>query len=135
MYDGGQKCWGLPSDISTTGYLTPPPSTMLNFDQNGWKLVFLGSNSCRAGECGYEGMNPKPIETLLLVTESYVTVTWRGFSTESQILLTYIVRFLKKRSQTICFTCVICRWQLQNTVYYPGGTDQSQDSLAGENGS
>ena len=97
MYDGGQKCWGLPSDISTTGYLTPPPSTMLNFDQNGWKLVFLASNSCRAGECGYEGMNPKPIETLLLVAESYVTVTWRGFSTESQILLTYIVRFLKKR--------------------------------------
>ena len=80
-------------------------------------------------------MNPKPIETLLLVAESYVTVTWRGFSTESQILLTYIVRFLKKRSQTICFTSVMCRWQLQNTVYYPGGTDQSQDSLAGENGS
>ena len=71
MYDGGQKCWGLPSDISTTGYLTPPPSTMLNFDQNGWKWVFLGSKHCRAGEWGYEGMNPKPIKTLLLAAESY----------------------------------------------------------------
>ena len=95
----------------------------------------MGSKHYRAGEWGYEGMNPKPIETLLLAAESYVTVTWMGFSTESQILLSYMVRFLKKCSQRICFSRVTCRWQLQNTVYYPGGTDQSQDSLAGENGS
>ena len=75
-------------------------------------------------------MNPNPIETLLLAAESYVAITWKRVchrapsSFDLHCLL---------HSQRICFTCV--RWQLQNTVYYPGGTEQSQDSLAGENGS
>ena len=40
------------------------------------------------GEWGDEEMNPKPIQKLSLEAEFYVTITWKGFSTVSQVLFT-----------------------------------------------
>ena len=34
---GGQKRQDLSTDISKRGDPPPPPQTMLNFEQNGWK--------------------------------------------------------------------------------------------------
>lgn len=36
-------------------------------------------------------MNPKPLKKLSLGAESHVTITWKGFCTQSQVLLAAIV--------------------------------------------
>ena len=36
-------------------------------------------------------MNPKPLKKLSLGAESHVTITWKGFCTQSQVLLASIV--------------------------------------------
>jgi len=51
---------------------------------------FLSSLLFAGGE-GNEGMSPKPIQKLLPGAESYVTITWKGFSTVFQALFTSIV--------------------------------------------
>ena len=38
-------------------------------------------------------MNPKPIRKLLFVAEVYVTITWKSFSTQSQVVLSSIVGY------------------------------------------
>ena len=38
------------------------------------------------GEWGDDGMYPKEIKILSLGAESYVTITWRGFFTQSKVL-------------------------------------------------
>jgi len=43
------------------------------------------------GGVGNDGMNPKPNKKLLLGAESYVTITWKGFFTQSQVLLPSII--------------------------------------------
>ena len=52
---------------------------------------------------GDEGMNLEPIKKLSLGAGSYVTITWKSFFTQSQVLLSSIVAsfsFLKwRRSQ------------------------------------
>ena len=35
-------------------------------------------------------MNPKPLKKLSLGAESHVTITWKGFCTQSQVLLASI---------------------------------------------
>ena len=47
------------------------------------------------GEVGDDGMNPKPNKKLSLGAESYGTIAWKGFFTQSQVLLSSIVGFSK----------------------------------------
>ena len=42
-------------------------------------------------ERGDDWMNPKPNKKLSLGVESYVTITWKGFLTQFQLLLSTIV--------------------------------------------
>ena len=57
---------------------------------------FFGHNIARGGGGGggrgVDGMNPKPNKKLSLGTESYGTIAWKGFFTQSQVLLSSIVR-------------------------------------------
>ena len=43
------------------------------------------------GSGGDDGMNPKPNKKLSLGAESYGTIAWKGFFTQSQVLLSSIV--------------------------------------------
>ena len=52
---------------------------------------FFGQNIARGSRVGGEdGMNPKPHKKLSLGAESYGTIAWKGFFTESQVLLSSI---------------------------------------------
>ena len=57
----------------------------------------MGGNECFFwpqhcwGKWGEDGMNPKPNKKLLLGAGSYVTIAWKGFFTQSQVLLSSIV--------------------------------------------
>ena len=57
---------------------------------------FSGHNSARGSGGGgvYDGMNPKPHKKLSLGAESYGTIAWKGFFTQSQVLLSSIVGLL-----------------------------------------
>ena len=52
---------------------------------------FFGHNIAREGagegKWGDYGMNPKPKKKLSLGAGSYVTITWKSFFTQSQVLL------------------------------------------------
>ena len=53
---------------------------------------FFGYNIAgRGGEWGDDGMNPKSNKKLSLGAGSYVTITWKGFFTQYQVLLSSIV--------------------------------------------
>jgi len=52
--------------------------------------AFFGHNIAR-GSGGDDGMNPKPNKKLSLGAESYETIAWEGFFTQSQVLLSFIV--------------------------------------------
>ena len=39
------------------------------------------------GELGDDGLNSKPNKNLSSEAESYVTITWKGFFTQSQVVL------------------------------------------------
>ena len=86
-----QKCWDLSSNISKTSNLSPSALNKVEF----WapwveKSPFLAKHCWGGGE-GDEGMSPKPIKKLSLGAESYVTITWKGFFTQSRVLLASIV--------------------------------------------
>ena len=51
---------------------------------------FFGHNIARGGGKD-DGMNPKPNKKLSLGAESYGTIAWKGFFTQSQVLLSSIV--------------------------------------------
>ena len=92
IYNGGQKCWDLFSDISKTSKPSPlPPQIKLNFEQMGGIDCFIWPQHCWGGEWGDDGISPKLIKKLSLGAESYVTVTWKGFFTQSQVLFSFIV--------------------------------------------
>ena len=93
IYNGGQKCWDLFSDISKTSKPSPlPPQIKLNFEQMGGIDCFIWPQHCwGGGEWGGDGIGPKLIKKLSLGAESYVTVTWKGFFTQSQVLFSFIV--------------------------------------------
>ena len=46
------------------------------------------------GGGGHKGMNPKPHQKLYLGAESYKTIAWKGFFTQSQVLVSSIVGLL-----------------------------------------
>ena len=66
------------------------PQTKLNLEQNGWKWVLFLATTL-LGEVGDDGMNPKPNKKMSLGAGSYVTIAWKGFFTQSQVLLSSIV--------------------------------------------
>ena len=68
-----------------------PPQTKLNFAQMGGNECFIWLKHCW-GDWGDDGMNPKPNKKLSLGVGSYITITWKGFFTQSQVLLSSIVR-------------------------------------------
>ena len=53
--------------------------------------AFFGHNIARGSGGGDDGMNPKPNKKLSLQAESYGTIAWKGFFTQSQVLLSSIV--------------------------------------------
>ena len=53
--------------------------------------TLMGEEGMGEDGLGEDGMNPKPIKKLFLGAESYVTITWKGFFKESQVLLSSIV--------------------------------------------
>ena len=82
MYNGGQKCWDLSSDITKT---SDRSSNKVEFGAKMKMSAFFGHNIARGR------MNPKPNKKLSLGAGSYVTITWKGFFTQSQVLLSSIV--------------------------------------------
>ena len=52
--------------------------------------AFFGHNIAEESG-GEDGMNTKPNKKLLLGAGSYVTIAWKGFFTQSQVLLSSIV--------------------------------------------
>ena len=56
--------------------------------------AFLGHNIAR-GSGGDNVMNPKPNKKLSLGAESYGTIAWKGFFTQSQVLFSSIVDNVK----------------------------------------
>ena len=67
---------------------------------------FFGLNIAR-GSGGDDGMNPKPNKKLSLGAESYGTIAWKGFFTQSQVILFSIVGLLERlglRTRKV-FTC------------------------------
>ena len=96
-YNGGQKCWDLSSDIPKTSDPSPPTPNKVEFGAKmGETECFSGHNIARgSGEGGGDnGMNPKPLKKLSLGAESYGTIAWKGFFTQSQVLLSSIVGLL-----------------------------------------
>ena len=71
-----------------------PPQTKLDLEQNGSKWVlFLATTllgEVGGGGGGDDGMNPKPHKKLSLGAESYGFIAWKGFFTQSQVLLSSI---------------------------------------------
>ena len=52
--------------------------------------AFFGHNIARGSGGGDDGMNPKPNKKLSLEAESYGTIAWKSFFTQSQVLLSSI---------------------------------------------
>ena len=48
--------------------------------------AFFGHNIVRGSGGGDDAMNPKPMKKLSLKAKCYVTITWKGFFTQSQVL-------------------------------------------------
>ena len=81
------KSVGAFSEILVKGAIPPlPPQTKLNFEQ-------IGGNDCFWPQryWGWNEMNSKLVKKLSLGAESYVTITWKGFFTQCQVLLSSIV--------------------------------------------
>ena len=57
----------------------------------GGKWVLFWPTLLGCGSGGNPQISPKPIKKLSLGAESYVTITWKGFFTQSQVLLASIV--------------------------------------------
>ena len=56
--------------------------------------AFFGHNIARGSEGGGggdDGMNLKPSKKLSLEAESHGTIAWKGFFTQSQVLLSSVV--------------------------------------------
>ena len=93
--NGGQKCWDLSSDITKTSDPSPPTPNKVEFGAKWVKLsAFFCHNIARGRGGGKDdGMNPKPNRKLSLGAESYGTIAWKGFFTQSQVLLSSIEDF------------------------------------------
>ena len=90
IYNSGQKCWDLSSDITKTSDPSPPTPHKVEFGAK-WAKENAFLATTLLGELGDDGMNPKPNKKLSLGAGSYVTIAWKGFFTQSQVLLSSIV--------------------------------------------
>ena len=71
-----------------------PPQTKLNFEQICGNDCFFGPQHCFVGGGGSGGTTrwaQSWSKNLSFGAESYVTITWKGFFTQSQVLLSSIV--------------------------------------------
>ena len=91
-YNRGQKCWDLPNDISKTGDLPTLNPNNFEFWAKWVEMSPFGVTTLSWGEGGRE---KKGLKKLSLGAESYVTVTCKGFSIVSQVLLASIVASIK----------------------------------------
>ena len=91
VYNGGQKCWDLSSDITKTIHPSPPTPNKVEFGAKWVKLSAFFDHHIARGSWGDDGMSPKPHKKFSLGAESYGTITWKGFFTQSQVLLSSIV--------------------------------------------
>ena len=89
----GQKCWDLSSSITKTS--KPSPSMVIKLQRcSGWVEMspFWAQHWWGRGRGVGDGwLNPKPIKKLSLGAESYETIPWKSFFTQSRVLLTSIV--------------------------------------------
>ena len=60
--------------------------------------AFFGPNIAREGGGRGGRINPKPNKQMSLVAESYVTITWKGFFTQSQVVLSSIVGYSQQNA-------------------------------------
>ena len=90
-YNGGQKCWDLCSDITKTSDPSPPTPNKVEFGSEWVKMSAFFGQTIAGGSGGDDGMNPKLSKNLSLGTGPYVTIAWKGFFTQSQVVLSSIV--------------------------------------------
>ena len=76
--------------------------------------AFFGHNIAGGGGSGGDDRtNPKPIKKMSLVAESYVTITWKGFFTQSQVVLSSIVGYFQQYfvcTPLYTLTCLFKEW-------------------------
>ena len=68
-----------------------PTPKKVEFGAKWVKLSALFGRNIARGSGGDDGMNPKPNKKLSLGAESYGTIAWKGFFTQSKVLLSSIV--------------------------------------------
>ena len=116
----GQKCWDLSSSINKTS--KPSPSMVIKLQRcSGWVEMspFWAQHWWGRGRGVGDGwLNPKPIKKLSLGAESYETIPWKSFFTQSRVLLVSIVwnwfrviidrviSFTTKRWKNLCIRTV-----------------------------
>ena len=74
IFNGGQKCWDLSSDITKTSDPSPPTPNKVEFGAKWVKLSAFLATTLLGEVGGDDGMNPKPNKNLSLGTESYGTI-------------------------------------------------------------
>ena len=101
------RAWS--SGFPKTSDPSPPTPNKVEFGAKWVKLsAFFGHNIAR-GSGGDDGMNPKPNKKLSLGAESYGTIAWRGFFTQSQVLLSSIVGYWGSLSRKFCPFLGLCQ--------------------------
>ena len=106
-YNGGQKCWDLSIDITkTTKTSAPSPPSLFS------ATTLPGLVGEGEGGGLDDGMNPKPNKKLSLGAESYGTIAWKRFFTQSKVLLSSIVPLRKQFvvMRSFCFSSPFLKW-------------------------
>ena len=92
-YNGGQKSWDLSSDVTKTSDPSPPTPHKVEFGAKWAKMsAFLATTLLYrgGGGGGDDEMNRKPNKNLSIGAGSFVTIAWKGFFTQPQVLLSSI---------------------------------------------
>ena len=98
--------------ITKTSDPSTPTPNKVEFGAKWAKLsAFFGHNIAR-GSGGDNGMNPKPNKKLSLGAESYGTIAWKRFFTQSKVLLSSIVPLRKQFvvMRSFCFSSPFLKW-------------------------
>ena len=91
-HNGGQKCWGLSSDITKTSDPSPPTPNKVEFGAKWVKLsAFFDHNIARGRWRGGQRDEPNAEQKMSLGAEFYGIIACKGFFTQSQVLLSSIV--------------------------------------------
>ena len=83
---------------------TPPLKQSWIWSKMGENECFFGPQHCWE-KCLDDGRNPKPNKTLSLGAGSYVTIAWKGFFTQSQVLLSSVVCLLSGPTRDESHVC------------------------------